>query len=109
VEEADGAFSVRETHGILWRPENRVRAASEGLGWTSLYASAQRETPYEASYAAVRDHLVVLHLDGPVGVGRVLGRTRERRVVAPGGSRSCRASATGTRWSSSSRSASATP
>ncbi len=85
MEEADGAFSVRETHGILWRPENRVHAASEGLGWTSLYASAQRETPYEASYAAVRDHLVILHLDDPVGVGRVLGRTRERRVVAPGG------------------------
>lgn len=81
----DGAFGVRETHGILWRPENRVRAASEGLGWTSLYASTQREAPYKASYRAVRDHLVVLHLDGPVKVGRVLGKQQERRTIGPGG------------------------
>lgn len=85
MEGPGGAFGVRETHGILWRSENRVRAASEGLGWTSLYISAQRETPYEASYRAVRDHLVILHLDGPVGVGRVLGKSQERRTIRPGG------------------------
>lgn len=85
MEGPNGVFGVRETHGILWRPETRVHAASEGLGWTSLYASAQREAPYEASYRAVRDHLVILHLDGPVGVGRVLGESRERRTIGPGG------------------------
>ena len=80
-----GAFSVRETHGILWRPENRVRVASEGLGWSSLYASARLEKPYEDSFRAVPDHLVIVHLDGPVGVSRVLGKSLERRTIAPGG------------------------
>ena len=85
MEGSGGAFSVRETHGILWRPENRIHAASDGLGWSSLYASAQREPPYEASYRAVPDHLVILHLDGPVGVCRVLGESQEQRTIGPGG------------------------
>ena len=85
MERSGGAFGVRETHGILWRPEHRVRATSEGLGWTSLYASTQREAPYKASYGAVCDHLVILHLDGPVGVNRVLGKKEERRKTGPGG------------------------
>jgi len=78
-------FGVRETHGILWQPANAVRAASDGLGWTSLYASTQREAPYQGQFSAVKDHLVVLHLDGPVGVSRTLGRSHSRRVVGPGG------------------------
>jgi AraC family transcriptional regulator len=80
-----GAFGVNETHGILWRQENRFRARSDGAGWTSLYASAQREIPYAASYGAVRDHLVILHLDGPVGVSRYLGKGQARRAIPPGG------------------------
>jgi AraC family transcriptional regulator len=79
------AFGVRETHGILWRGTNRLRASSDGAGWTSLYASAQRETPYQASYGAVRDHLVILHLDGPVGVSRYLDNGQARRAIPPGG------------------------
>ncbi|MGA2042820.1 MAG: AraC family transcriptional regulator [Roseiarcus sp.] len=79
------AFLVNETHGILWRETNRVRASSDAAGWTSLYASAQREAPYQASYGAVRDHLVILHLDGPVGVSRYLGQGQARRVIPPGG------------------------
>ncbi len=78
-------FKVEETHGILWRPENRIYAKSDELGWSSLYASTQREAPYEAQYPAVQDHLIVLHLDGPVGVRRRLGRDELRRVVPPGG------------------------
>jgi AraC family transcriptional regulator len=80
-----GNFSIQETHGILWRPENQVRVASDGLGWSSLYASTQREAPYEAEYSAVQDHLIILHLDGPVGVARALGKSQSRRVIAPGG------------------------
>jgi AraC family transcriptional regulator len=81
---ADG-FGVEETHGILWRPENRIYAKSDGLGWRSLYASTQREAPYTAEYPAVQDHLIILHLDGPVGVRRRLGVDESRRVVPPGG------------------------
>jgi AraC family transcriptional regulator len=78
-------FTVRETHGILLRPESRVRASSDALGWTSLYASAAREAPYHDSFGAVRDHLTILHLSGPVRVNRTLGGTREGRVIPPGG------------------------
>jgi AraC family transcriptional regulator len=79
------AFRVEETHGILWRPENQIHTRSDELGWTSMYASVQREAPYEDHYDAVRDHLIVLHLDGPVAVARRLGRAESRRVIAPGG------------------------
>src|ERR1043166_9411165 len=78
-------FTVAETHGILLRPENKTHASSHGLGWSSLYASAQHEKPYEDRYAAVDDHLIVLHLGGPVAVTRILGRVPARRVIAPGG------------------------
>lgn len=78
-------FGVRETHGILWQPANQVRAASDNLGWASLYASMQREAPYQGQFAAVKDHLIILHLDGPVGVTRALGRSQSHRVVGPGG------------------------
>jgi AraC family transcriptional regulator len=82
---APAVFGVRETHGILWRESNKLRASSDGAGWTSLYASAQAEQPYRASYGAVRDHLVILHLDGPVGVSRYLDNGQARRAVPPGG------------------------
>ena len=78
-------FGVKETHGILWQPANEVRAASDGLGWGSLYASTQREAPYQGQFSAVKDHLIILHLDGPVGVSRALGRSQSHRVVGPGG------------------------
>jgi AraC family transcriptional regulator len=79
-------FTVSETHGIPLRPEHRIIAASDRLGWKSLYASMQREAPYEASYAGVPDHLVILHLDGPVTVSRILRKSWASRVIPPGGS-----------------------
>ena len=78
-------FGVRDTHGILWQPANEVHAASDGLGWSSLYASTQREAPYQAHFGSVDDHLIILHLDGPVGVSRALGRSHAHRVIGPGG------------------------
>lgn len=80
-----GEFSVVETHGILLRPQNQTHLSSKGLGWASLYASCQREKPYEDTYNAVHDHLIILHLDGPVAVTRVMGKIPARRVIAPGG------------------------
>lgn len=80
-----GPFTVDQTHGILWRPEHQIQASSDSLGWTSLYASTQREGAYEASFAPVQDHLIILHLDGPVEVSRELDGSRARRVVQPGG------------------------
>jgi|GEM_PF-3194399 len=34
-------FTVGQTHGILTRAGNLIEAASDGLGWESLYASAR--------------------------------------------------------------------
>jgi len=78
-------FDVNQTHGILRRPEHRIDCTSDRTGWRSLYVSRQWEQPYEDSYAAVPDHLIILHLDGPVEVERQLGRTRLKRRVAAGG------------------------
>jgi AraC family transcriptional regulator len=82
---APAAFDVYQTHGILRRKEHRIDRASDALGWQSLYVSRQWEQPYEDSFAAVPDHLIILHLDGPVEVERKLGPTKLKRRVAPGG------------------------
>jgi AraC family transcriptional regulator len=79
------AFDVRQTHGILWRPEHRIARSSDRLGWSSIYVSQQQEGVYDADFDAVADHLVILHLDGPVTVERRLGGRRARSIVAPGG------------------------
>jgi AraC family transcriptional regulator len=78
-------FTVEQTHGILRRPEHHVQASSDALGWTSLYASTQRESAYQGSFSPVEDHLIILHLDGPVRVSRELDGNRLQRRVQPGG------------------------
>ena len=78
-------FTVDQTHGILWRPEHRIEASSDSLGWTSLYASTQLEGAYQATFRPVEDHLIIVHLDGPVEVSRDLNGDRVQRLVQPGG------------------------
>jgi len=78
-------FDVRQTHGILWRPENRIEQSSNQLGWSSIYVSQQYEQPFDDTYQPVKDHLVILHLDGPVRVERRLRGTLERMLIPPGG------------------------
>jgi AraC family transcriptional regulator len=78
-------FTVRETHGILWRSEHDIEASSDRLGWSSLYVSMQRERPYQDSYRASDDHLIIVHRDGPVRIRRDLCGERAERVVQPGG------------------------
>lgn len=78
-------FEVEETHGLLTRKGLRVRACSSGSGWRSLYASVQHEDPFEQHCRAVHDPLVVLHLDGPVGIERRVGARFERTTIGPGG------------------------
>lgn len=77
-------FAAGETHGILSRPGVQVRSCSEGLGWTSLYASVQREPPFQGVFPARPDTLIVLHLNGPAEVTRKLGDTEARKMMAPG-------------------------
>lgn len=61
-----GNFTIRETHGVLQRPGVQIVSSSDSRGWSSLYASVQRESPFEGAFDAVADHAMVLHLDGPV-------------------------------------------
>ena len=78
------AASAITTHGIVSQPGNRVRASSEGLGWRSIVASTQREVPFEGAFAAVDDHLLVFHLNGPARVNANIGAYKVERVVPPG-------------------------
>lgn len=78
-------FTVDQTHGILRRAGQDVQACSDALGWSSLYASMQRESAYQDRFHPVPDHLIILHLDGPVTVIRELDGHRVQRLVQPGG------------------------
>jgi AraC family transcriptional regulator len=80
-----GTFTVQQTHGILRRKEHCIERSSDALGWRSMYCSMQREHPYEDSFEAIDDHLVVVHRDGPVQVTRRMGETVVKKTVAPGG------------------------
>ncbi len=82
---ASNGFTVRETHGMLLRPGNEIWASSDNRGWSSLYASLQRETPFEDRFAPVDDQLIVLHLDGPVMVHRRVQKGVASRLIPPGG------------------------
>ena len=79
------AFTKDQTHRILWRPGAHVLASSEGLGWSSVFASAQHEAPFEQQVSAVPDHLLVLHVGGPVRVSRKGAEGRHERLIPPGG------------------------
>jgi AraC family transcriptional regulator len=78
-------FTVRQTHGPLWQPGVQIRASSDNRGWSSLYASLQRELPFEGTFGAVEDQLVVLHLDGPVMVHRRVAKGEDSRLIPAGG------------------------
>src|SRR5262245_36841931 len=79
------SFTVRETHGMLRLPGVKVSASSDGRGWSSLYASEQLEVPFEQSFDAVDDQLIVLHLDGPITVHRRVQKGESSRLIPPGG------------------------
>jgi AraC family transcriptional regulator len=79
------AFSREETHGVLRQFQANIAATSEGLGWSSAYASMQRERPFEGRFDAISDFLMVLHRSGPVDViFRIDGRAVQRHLL-PGG------------------------
>jgi len=79
------SFTVHETHGMLWLPGVKVSASSDNRGWSSLYASEQLEIPFEQSFDAVDDQLIVLHLDGPITVHRRVQKGESSRLIPPGG------------------------
>jgi AraC family transcriptional regulator len=83
-----GPSSVRclaDTHGLVTRTGTRIWASSEALGWRSLFATMQHEVPFEGIFRPVADHLVVVHLSGPVRVCRTLAGRQETCLVPRGG------------------------
>jgi AraC family transcriptional regulator len=74
-------FSVDETHRVLQRVNADIGASSEGLGWSSAFASMQRERPFDERFKAISDCLMVLHRGGPVDVTfRTEGRTIDQHI-----------------------------
>lgn len=82
---ASDGFTIHETHGILLQPGFEIGASSDKRGWASLYASVQREIPYEGAFNAVHDQLIVLHLDGPATVHMRIPKGEDTRLIPPGG------------------------
>lgn len=86
---ASTGFTVNETHGANRRagaqapPE--IQVSSNSWAWTSLYTSLQRESPFEDSFEAVDDQLIILHLDGPVMVHRRVRQGESSHLIPPGG------------------------
>ncbi|WMT87396.1 AraC family transcriptional regulator [Pelagibacterium sp. 26DY04] len=78
-------FGADETHGMVFRPSVEGQITSNALGWTTMFASAQRELPYEGAFPAVRDQLLVWHHDGPAVIQGEGGDKRFCRAVPAGG------------------------
>jgi AraC family transcriptional regulator len=78
-------FATSETHGILQQFGARIGASSEGLSWTSAFASMQREQPFEGRFRELSDCLMVLHRGGPVDVAFNMGGRSVSRHIPKGG------------------------
>jgi AraC family transcriptional regulator len=77
-------FSYLETHGVVHQPGSQVHCSSENAGWTSLFACICSEASYEGTFAAVKDHLVVIPLNKPVRFTRRIGGELQEQILLPG-------------------------
>ena len=78
-------FSREQTHGVLQQFQAEISASSHGLGWSSAYASLQRERPFMGHFSTIADYLMVMHRSGPVDVTfRMDGRTVARHIPRGG-------------------------
>jgi len=82
---ANSTFGVRETHGVLARFQADFRGSSEGLGWSTVFASVQRERPFDGHFHALSDNLMVLHRGGPVDITYVVDGRSVTRQIPRGG------------------------
>lgn len=80
----NAVFTVRETHGRVLRPDNRLIAHSTDVGWRSLYAAIIEEAPFEAVESGVRHPFLIYHLSHPTTVMRkISGASKERALIGP--------------------------
>jgi AraC family transcriptional regulator len=83
--QAKPAFGIEDTHGILHQFQADIRGSSEGLGWSSAFASIQRERPYDGKLHALSDSLMVLHRGGPVDITYTVAGKSIARHIPKGG------------------------
>ena len=80
----DTPFTVAETHGRAVRPENRLVAHSQNVGWRSLYAAIFNEAPLHVTEPALRHPFMIYHLTHPTEVQRKIeGAPREQAILGP--------------------------
>lgn len=83
--QAKPVFGIEDTHRILHQFQADIRGSSEGLGWSSAFASVQRERPYDGKLHALSDSLMVLHRGGPVDITyKVDGKSVARHIPRGG-------------------------
>jgi AraC family transcriptional regulator len=77
-------FTVRETHGRVFRPGNRLIAHSQDVGWRSIHAAIIEEAPFQATESAIKHPSLIYHLSHPTEVTRRIEGTRgERLLIGP--------------------------
>jgi AraC family transcriptional regulator len=77
-------FTVRETHGRVFRPGNRLIAHSQDAGWRSLHAAIIEEAPFDATESAIQHPSLIYHLTRPTEVTRRIEGTRgEKALIGP--------------------------
>jgi AraC family transcriptional regulator len=77
-------FTVRETHGRVLRPGNRVIAQSPEIGWRSLYAAILEEGPFRATESPIQHPSFIYHLTRPTEVTRkIAGSAPEKALIGP--------------------------
>jgi AraC family transcriptional regulator len=77
-------FSYPDTHRVVRQPGSFVHCSSETAGWPSMFACICSEAPYEGSFAAVKDHLLVVPLNKPVRFSRRIAGELQEQILPPG-------------------------
>ena len=80
----DPVFTVRETHGRVFRPGNRLIAHSQDVGWRSIHAAIIEEAPFHATESSILHPSLIYHLSRPTEVTRRIEGTRgEKALIGP--------------------------
>jgi AraC family transcriptional regulator len=82
---ASQTLKLDDTRGLVSLPSCHVHFSSRELGWTSASGTIQHEAPFQARLEPTNDHLMVVHLGGPVSVSGTIDRQSSVRKVPPGG------------------------
>jgi AraC family transcriptional regulator len=78
-------FDGGEVHSVLRRFAVKREASSAGLGWSTMFASLQREEPFRGRFEANANALLVTAASGPVDITyRIDGRVVSRHLQEKG-------------------------